>query len=125
MDMKSMRSHKYSFLGAEIILCPFGAPRTFKVRGTFHYTTSQQFCQAKVDRQNAQRFSHNLVQNYYLIFYKKKTIMYLQGKERVLKVGEENSSANGTLRKVVDLARLVRENPLQTISKKFKKTIDN
>lgn len=51
--------------------------------------------------------------------------MYLQGKERVLKVGEENSSANGTLRKVVDLARLVRENPLQTISKKFKKTIDN
>ena len=51
--------------------------------------------------------------------------MYLQGKERVLKVGEENSSTNGTLRKVVDLARLVRENLSQTISKKFKKTIDN
>lgn len=103
----------------------WGPPVAARCDRELLYHSASGFVKQKVIRQNAQRFSHNLVQNYYLIFYKKKTIMYLQGKERVLKVGVENSSTNGTLRKVVDLARLARENPLQTISKKFKKTIDN
>ena len=75
-----MKNNKYFLLGAENTLCPFGAPRTFKVRGTFHYITSQQFCQAKVDRQNAQRFSHNLVQYSVLIFCKNFGIIFIQGK---------------------------------------------
>lgn len=103
----------------------WGPPVAARCDRELLYHSASGFVKQKVIRQIAQRFSHNLVQNYYLIFYKKKIIMYLQGKERVLKVSEENSSANGTLRKVVDLARLVRENLLQTISKKFKKPIDN
>ena len=64
------------------ISCPFGAPR-MTVRGViFHYITSQHFCQAKVDRQIAQNFSQNLVQDYYLIFLLKYIIMIIQGKER-------------------------------------------
>ena len=58
------------------------APR-MTVRGAiFHYTTSQHFCQAKVDRQIAQNFSQNLVQDYYLIFLLKYIIIIIQGKER-------------------------------------------
>ena len=75
-----MKNNKYFPLGAENILCPFGAPRTFKVRGILHYTTSQQFCQAKDGRQNAQSFSHNLVQYSILIFCKNFGIIFIQGK---------------------------------------------
>ena len=46
----------------------FGAPRMDRARRIFHYTTSQQFCQAKSVRQIAQIFSRNFVQNYLLHF---------------------------------------------------------
>lgn len=52
----------------EIYSFSFGAPRTVHARRIFHYTTSQQFCQAKFVRQIAQIFSRNFVQNYLLHF---------------------------------------------------------
>ena len=82
--------------GGGEISCPFGAPR-MTVRGViFHYTTSQHFCQVKVDRQIAQNFSQNLVQDYYLIFLLKYIIIIIQGKER-------KKSQRKKIKKVLDI----------------------
>ena len=100
--------------GGGEISCPFGAPR-MTVRGViFHYTTSQHFCQAKVDRQIAQNFSQNLVQDYYLIFLLKYIIIIIQGKER-----------KKSQRKKIKKKCLTFNQPCVIIKEKKGKEIDN